>query len=37
MINELMGHIASGFPDLYKGWESGLPAEVQQKWKEVLA
>ncbi|EFX65679.1 hypothetical protein DAPPUDRAFT_303554 [Daphnia pulex] len=37
MINELMAHIASGFPDLYNGWASALPAEVQQKMKEVLA
>jgi hypothetical protein len=37
MINELMAHIASGFPDLYNGWASALPAEVQQKLKEVVA
>lgn len=37
MVNELMANIASGFPDLYNGWASALPAEVQLKLKEVLA
>ena len=37
MINELMANIASGFPDLYNGWATSLPAEVQLKLKEVLA
>jgi hypothetical protein len=37
MINELMAHIASDFPDLYNEWASALPAEVHQKLKEVLA
>ena len=37
MINELMANIASGFPDLYNGWATSLPAEVQLQLKEVLA
>ena len=37
LINELMAHISSSFPDLYNGWASALPAEVQQKLQEVLA
>lgn len=37
MINELMSNIASGFSELYNGWASALPAEVQLKLKEVLA
>lgn len=37
MINELMTNIASGFPDLYNGWASALPVDVQLKLKEALA
>jgi hypothetical protein len=37
LINELMAHISSSFPDLYNAWASALPAEVQQKLQEVLA
>lgn len=37
MINDMMGRISSGFSDVYNGWASALPAEVQLKLKEVLA
>jgi len=36
LVMELFANVASAFPDLYNGWTSSLPLDVQQKMKEVL-
>merc|ERR1712071_516096 len=36
LVIELFSTVASTLPDLYNGWTSSLPVDVQQKMKEVL-
>jgi len=36
MITELINNISTGFPDVYQGWVSSLPAEIQLKMKQIL-